>query len=241
MKESFKNILIVSAMQQELRLLLTEFNLPTKSIPKGSSIATKYKGCTIHFGVTGIGGKRAEEKFTTILRHINHIDFVLLVGICGAVDPTLCVGDIVIPQAVMNDHLSLLSTHSFAMIAQKGILFSAQKLCGFREKQALVRTHEAITAVDMEAFFIVKKAHEKNIPVFIVKTVSDALTFSFPAEKLIQEGLFRMSFLKSIYAVMRTPIDFFKLITLRKHIKKAFEKNAAYVASFLRSEIWNHL
>jgi adenosylhomocysteine nucleosidase len=142
--------------------------------------ARELKHVSIH--VSGVGRIRARRTIEEVLRDPLP-GRVIAAGFCGALVPTLRVGDVVrSPRIVTVDHL----------IADPA------------EKRRLAELHIA-DAVDMESSAIAEACAAKGVPFLAVRAVSDAsdTTLSPQLVKLLAGG--NVSVWRACLALLRTP------------------------------------
>jgi nucleoside phosphorylase len=246
-KKIYHNILIIGAMRQEVEPLLKESTVSSAALKKGSIVAGKYDGKTIRFIITGIGERNATETIRNVLREVPHSDVAFVIGICGAVDKRFKVGDIFIPESVVDsngDVILLTSEHRNSAITEisggnvyiGGTLMTVNKLFMHNDKRKIARFYPDARAVDMESYPVVKELSEKGIPAMVIKSVSDKLTFPFPHEHAIKKCLFTNIFPNIIPGLMLHPFELLKVCLLRRNVDRAIKCNLFYLKELLRSK-----
>jgi nucleoside phosphorylase len=129
--------------------------------------------------LTGVGRRSIEEWFATDL---DEYLGVLLLGYCGAVAPALQVGDLVMPQQVMNEFRDEVEIDPVAVPvkASVGSMLTVDRLVREqKEKAQLARAFGAET-IDMETFHAARRAREKGVALVVLKAVADGLTDDLP-------------------------------------------------------------
>ena len=98
-------------------------------------------------------------------------DAVVIAGLCGALDPTLRPGDLVVASEVRAEGETLLCATDLAELlgARVGPVVSLDHVAGRDEKHALAET--GAVAVDMESFWLARAAGGR--PVAVVRAVVD--------------------------------------------------------------------
>jgi adenosylhomocysteine nucleosidase len=107
------------------------------------------------------------------LKEKQNVDALISTGLCGALDPALRVGDVVVPAgAVIETHLKCArgAVHSIDHVAVTSL-----------EKRTLRNATGAI-AVDMEAAAVQKKAAEWGLPFVCIRAVSDRAGDTLPLD-----------------------------------------------------------
>jgi nucleoside phosphorylase len=133
---------------------------------------------------TGVGPAKAAAGAGLIARQANCREVVLL-GAAGALDPCLRVGDIVVADAVVNmsgERIALTTPFSkniysclcaAGMPAQAGTVLGGGRFVHKKaEKASLHRTSGART-VDMESMAFVRLLSRMNIPLCVIRVISD--------------------------------------------------------------------
>jgi len=107
------------------------------------------------------------------LREKKNVDAMISTGLCGALDPALRVGDIVVPAGAAFGTQSAYvqgAVHSIDHVAVTSL-----------EKRALRNATGAI-AVDMEAAAVERKATEWKLPFLCIRAVSDRAGDTLPLD-----------------------------------------------------------
>ena len=139
-----------------------------------------FKDVSIH--VTGVGRSRAGRAAGELLRNSSRPRLVIAAGFCGALVPTLRVGDVVTERILTVDHL----------------------VSDPAEKRRLAAMHHA-DAVDMESAAIVAACAARGVPFRMVRAVSDTVDTALSPElvRLLSGG--KVSVLKACRALVRRP------------------------------------
>jgi adenosylhomocysteine nucleosidase len=101
------------------------------------------------------------------------VDRILSIGFCGALDPTLRIGDIVVSGEVPKGLQA--SFVQGAVVSVDRVAFTAQEKCELR-----AATGAAV--VEMESAAIAQKAREWNVPFGCVRVVSDVAGDDLPLD-----------------------------------------------------------
>jgi adenosylhomocysteine nucleosidase len=125
-----------------------------------------------HLIANGVGMKRAAAAVDKALAEFP-IDAVISTGFCGALDPALQVGDIVIGSEVVN------GTRRYAASKPRsdrphhtGVVLSFGHIVQTAAEKSRLRATGAI-AVEMEAAGVAERAAARNLPIYCIKAVSD--------------------------------------------------------------------
>jgi adenosylhomocysteine nucleosidase len=143
---------------------------------------------------------------------------LLSVGLAGACDPSLRVGDIVRAGVVIDTQ----SGERYSNTQFSQILASAPAIASVKEKQRLNESYRA-SAVDMEAATVGRIARGHDLHFQAIKVISDDANFELEelARFATQNGQFR-EFTFAAYSVVR-PRLWSKLVDLSRNSKVATE------------------
>jgi adenosylhomocysteine nucleosidase len=165
----------------------------------------------------GMGATRAALAVQAAMS-IRPITAVLSVGLAGACDPSLHVGDIVRAGVVVDTQ----SGKRFSNSQFKQILVSTPAIASVHEKQRLYSSYQA-SAVDMEAATVARIAQAHSLPFQAIKVISDDATFELKelARFATHDGQFREAAFAA-YSVAR-PQLWTKLFQLAGNSKRALQ------------------
>jgi adenosylhomocysteine nucleosidase len=165
----------------------------------------KIKIISTHSGIrflcvrSGVGAENAAVAAGWLVDH--GVAALAVVGVSGGLDPALRIGDLVIPEIVVqagqggirdkrvsdgsiaDPIISLLMSKGITV--HRGILLTAANpALTPREKSALFITYDA-QAVDMESASVFRVAHDQNLPFLVIRSICDTATTDIPT-KLFQ-------------------------------------------------------
>ncbi|HXD87439.1 MAG TPA: hypothetical protein VN641_13165 [Urbifossiella sp.] len=167
----------------------------------------------VRIAVSGVGRDRARRCVEAVLAATTP-SLVIAAGFCGALRPTLRVGDIVeSPRIITVGHL----------------------VSGTAEKRRLAELHDA-DAVDMESAAVQDLCAERNVPFRAIRVVSDAVDTALSPElvRLLSGG--KVSVWKALAALRRRPALLGEFLRLGRDTKLAARKLCdALVAQIARS------
>jgi adenosylhomocysteine nucleosidase len=152
-------------------------------------------------------------------------------GLCGALDPALGVGDIVIADGVVADdgHLPTDPAWTVALRAalpdcRAGLVVGGDAIVGSPQAKAALRQVSGAAIVDMESHAVAKAARSANLPFAVIRAVSDTAAFALP--RAAQAG-FRPDGDPDVGAVigglLRRPWELPALIRTAVDAEKAFK------------------
>jgi adenosylhomocysteine nucleosidase len=164
-------------MEEELEPVQRALGMTAAQPDVTAEIRGLHGGITIITVVTNIGlaaAQRATEELFS--RHGDFIDHLFVVGIAGAYDPGLHVGDVLIPEAVVDqrDGIARLPVNLSSRVAS-GVIYSTDRTSYDADYYALLQRNKA-SLVDMESGAIAAVCERNNCPVTIVRAVSDKIS-----------------------------------------------------------------
>jgi adenosylhomocysteine nucleosidase len=165
----------------------------------------------------GMGPARATLAVQAALS-IKPITVLISVGLAGACDPSLHVGDIVRAGVVVDSQ----SGERFSNPEFEQVLVSTPSIASVPEKQRLYASYQA-SAVDMEAATVARIAAAHNLRFQAIKVISDEATFELKdlARFATRDGQFREAAFAA-YSAAR-PHLWAKLFHLAGNSKRALQ------------------
>ncbi len=147
--------------------------------PAAGSITTYAMGRgAVGLLISGIGARRARAAAERLCAQF-HPHYLMSLGVCGAVDDRLAVGDLVVADRVLRggDSVALISPHTEDALA-------AARQAGCNTHLGAVRTFDrpllsrrrlgaGVLAADMEGYAVAEVAWEHGLPMVVVKAISD--------------------------------------------------------------------
>jgi adenosylhomocysteine nucleosidase len=207
---------IIAALPREVKHLVRgwqQHHLPGKIIAYTNDLAV--------VACAGMGPARATFAVQAALS-LKPVTALFSVGLAGACDPTLKVGDIVRAGTVVDTR----SGERFSDPQFKDVLVSSASIASVKEKLRLYTSYGA-HAVDMEAATVARIAQAHEIGFHAIKVISDDATFELQelARFATQDGQFReVAF--ATHAALR-PQMWSKLIHLAGNSKRALQSLTA--------------
>jgi adenosylhomocysteine nucleosidase len=173
---------IIAALPREVKHLVRgwqEHKLPNKTIVYTNDFAV--------VACAGMGPARATLAVQAAMA-LMPVTALLSVGLAGACDPSLHVGDIVRAGVVVDTQ----SGERYDNSQFKQILVSTPAIASIREKQRLYESYWA-SAVDMEAATVARIARAHSLYFQAIKAISDDATFELQelARFATPDGQFR--------------------------------------------------
>jgi adenosylhomocysteine nucleosidase len=201
---------IIAALPREVNALVQCWK--RRRCPGGVVVYTD--GCAV-VACAGMGTARAELAVNAAMAAMP-ITHLLSVGLAGACDPGLRVGEIVRAGVVIDGETG----ETFEDERFKQVVVTTDAIAGVHEKERLLRIYGA-AAVDMEAAAVARLAREHDLGFAAIKAISDAADFEVEglsrfatADGQFREGAF------ALHAVLR-PAMWGKVIALGRNSSKA--------------------
>jgi hypothetical protein len=167
-----RRVAVLAAMPNELapfrrRLRLRRSSLDGRPVYVGTVGATEVVATT-----TGIGMQRATEVTEHVLRAVR-VDQLVVIGIAGGLDPNLTIGQVLVPEVVVDRTTGIGYRPSPPPWLQaKGKLVTCEEL--LVDKGALTAlARDGATAVDMETSSIGAVCEDKGCPWTVFRAISD--------------------------------------------------------------------
>jgi hopanoid-associated phosphorylase len=165
---------------------------------------------------------------------------VVSFGLCGALDPALAVGDVVIADGVLfggarhaTDSAWTAALYGALPSARRGDMASGDVIVASAAAKAALRRATGAVAVDMESHAVARAAAAAGIPFAVVRVVSDGAASALP--RAAQAG-FKADGEPDVAAVIRAlaarPWELPALIRTALDAEKAF-KSLAWAATAL--------
>ena len=181
-------ILVLTAVEPETRALARGLSLsPLLTVPFPA-----FGRGPLRIAPVGIGACRLTDRWAALLTGSER-PLVISAGLCGALDPALEVGDLVLCDSVIDRAGARLSVtasaHQRAVAAggaspAAGAMVSSSRVVTTPEAKAALRARTGGVAVDMESAAIVAAAAAHGCDSMIVRGVSDDARDSLPEELL---------------------------------------------------------
>lgn len=180
-------LLVISALKQEIKGLIDQFRPQTTEIKPGY-LSSRYwetvvNGNSIGFRVCGVGKKRSVKDISSLLNQIRPRQ-ILIIGFSGSLISSFSIGNIAIVESTQHEK----STISFDLDLTQKIehaLKNAQKPYRLGKAvtvESVVDTAKAKThlhstsqadCVDMESYHLASLAKIHHIPIAMIRVISD--------------------------------------------------------------------
>src|SRR5262245_14131350 len=179
-------LLGLTAVELEARALARELELPL--LPTFPFPA--FGHATLRVAPVGLRAVLCDSRWPSLLEGLG-APLVVSAGVCGALDPRLAPGDLVIPERVIDARGSSfqisVSHHHEALSrlsppACADALVTANRVVATAEAKASLFASSGAAAVDMESAIIVERAARAGYPALVVRAVSDDSRQNLPTE-----------------------------------------------------------
>lgn len=178
-------ILVLTAVELETRALARALSLP----PLPSLPFLAFGGGAFRIAPVGIGAGRLKERWPALLS-ASDCPLVVSAGVCGALDPRLHVGDLVVCDSVIDGggaRLSVTASASQRAAAQganasTGAMVSSSQVVATPQAKAALRAKTGGVAVDMESAAILETASRHGCASMILRGISDDARETLPEE-----------------------------------------------------------
>ena len=163
----------------------------------------------------GMGGAAARHATEAVIALYSPA-MVCSVGFAGALQPELKVGDLVVPQRVLDAR----DGSSAETAGGTGILVTVDFVAGKREKIRLAAAYNGLAA-DMEAAHVARGAQARGVPFSAVKAISDDFAFAMPPlQRFVgDDGQFQTS--RFVRFAMFRPLLWPQLVRLARNSRHA--------------------
>lgn len=213
---------IIAALPREVKHLVRGWQvhkLPNKIIAYTNDFSV--------VACAGMGSARATLALQAAMA-LKPVTTVISVGLAGACDPSLHVGDVVRAGVVIDSQ----SGERYNDSQFKQVLVSSPTIASVSEKQRLRESYGA-SAVDMEAATVARIAQAHGLAFHAIKAISDDATFELQelARFATHDGQFREAAFAA-YSVAR-PQLWSKLLSLAGNSKRAVQSLTAEIESQL--------
>jgi adenosylhomocysteine nucleosidase len=213
---------IIAALPREVKHLVhgwQEHRLPNRTVLYTNDLAV--------VACAGMGSARATLAVQAAMA-MKPVTALLSVGLAGACDPSLKIGDIVRAGIVVDTQ----SGERYSNSQFKQVLVSTPAIASVKEKQRLYESYRA-NAVDMEAATVARLAQACNLPFQAIKAISDDASFELQGldRFATQDGQFREAAFAA-YAVAQ-PRLWSKLFQLVGNSRRAIQSLTAELESQL--------
>lgn len=241
---------IIAALDDEIRLVSSKIAVDERIHVKPAMFMRGiYNKKEILLCCSGVGLEAMGNASQYMLKNF-HPALCLHVGYCGAADPSLASGDLVIASAIVDSQNDQrfepdagLIDQAQQIIKRKGLRASTGAIATVlnfipapHEKAFIGTKHESI-AIDMESSALASALSVAHIPYLVVRAVLDPLDHAIPdmGDSLDERG--RTSGVAFAGHMIRHPSDMLKLPQLEYFASQARHSIAAFVEAWITEEL----
>jgi len=167
-----RRVAVLAPMPSELRPLLRPLALRRAGPGPGALFAGAIGRVEVVAALTGIGTRAAASATRRIL-HAAAVDHLVVVGIAGGIGPGVAVGDLVVPERVLD--LASGAMHRPAPLGEapaRGTLATSDRLLVDPDEVAGLG-RQGVIAIDMETAAIGAVCEEQGCPWSVFRAISD--------------------------------------------------------------------
>jgi adenosylhomocysteine nucleosidase len=167
-----RRVAILAPMQSELRPFVRFLSLKRARSGAGALLSGAIGRVDVVATTTGIGTRAAARAAARMLDS-THVDHLIVVGIAGGIGPTVDIGDLVVPDLVID--LSTGTEHRPTLLgstAPRGTLVTSDELLVDPAEVAHLE-RQGVIAIDMETAAIAAVCEERHCPWSVFRAISD--------------------------------------------------------------------
>lgn len=230
-------ILLIAALRDEMKPTAKALGLPLHASPCTATINDR----KILALITGMGPQRMTAAVAQAI-DAHHPARLILLGFSGGLQPSLTTGHTITATTILTTQgqaidltgpLPRLHHADDSHDPATTLLTSDEIICDPAQKQSLGKQHRA-AAVDLESFHVAKLAADRQVPLTIIRAISDPADFALPAtigNWIHDDG--SPSIMKVLGSLLRNPFLLPVLLRLRKHTRIAAARLAGEVKAVL--------
>jgi adenosylhomocysteine nucleosidase len=176
-------------------------------------------------GIGAEAARRATEAAIALYRP----ELVISVGFAGALDPALKVGEVFLPNRVVDAR----DGSGVEVAGGRGVLVSAASVAGVEQKAKLSASYGA-QAVDMEAAAVARGAQARGVRFVAVKAISDESAFEVPSMDWFVDGRGQFHTGRFVISLTLRPWLWPRVIQLGRNSGKASRALCAELERYVR-------
>ena len=234
-RQTMTPLLVLTAVELEARVLARELELPL--LPAFPFPA--FGRATVTVASVGLRAALCDSRWPSLLGGLD-APLVVSAGVCGALDPRLAPGDVIIPDRVIDargrsrpisasHHREALSR--LPTLACTAPLVTANRVVATAEAKASLFASSGAAAVDMESAIIVERGVQAGYPTLVVRAVSDDSRQNVPAELVglvDSEGRLRVG--RALALTVTRPMTLPSAVGLGRRTRRALRAVAGVLA-----------
>jgi adenosylhomocysteine nucleosidase len=220
-------VLVLTAVELEARGLARHLGLTRIS----GSAWPHFAGGALEISCVGLRASQLRAR----AERLRSFDLVVSAGACGALAPELAVGDLVVPEVVVDRGGGRWPTARVRRLAAGGTLLSVDEVVETPAQKSRLWLETGARAVDMESAVILTWAVERGAPGAVVRAVSDTAERGIPAAlaaSVADDG--RVRPLRAVTAALARATTISGLMELRAGTEAALKTVAGALATLAR-------
>jgi adenosylhomocysteine nucleosidase len=220
-------VLVLTAIDVEARALARHLGLA----PVPGSTFPHFSAGALELATVGLRGARLTERAAAW--HVPEL--VVSAGACGALDPALSMGALVVPTVVLGPDGLRWPTATLPRLAPAGALLTVGDVIESAAQKARLWMETGALAVDMESAAILAWARQRGVPGAVVRGVSDDAERGIPAALAAAVGEDgRVRPLRAVAAALTRATTLGDLLGLRAGTDAALKSVAGALATLAR-------
>ncbi|MBI4638061.1 MAG: phosphorylase [Candidatus Rokubacteria bacterium] len=223
-----KGVLVLTAIDVEARGLARHLGVARVE----ASDWPHYRGGVLEVMSVGLRGSALDARAGVARRP----SLVVSAGTCGALDPDLAEGDVVVPEVVLTEEGPRAPTDPLPGLARVGALLTLRGMADTPARKARLWMETGALAVDLESAIILEWARARGLPAAVVRGVSDSAGRALPADLAAvvdPDGRVRTS--RAVRAALARPRALGDALALRRGTSAALANVAAALARIARA------
>ena len=221
-------VLVLTAIDVEARVLARHLGLP--AVP--GATFPHFSAGALELAAVGLRGARLSARAAAW----RVPEVVISAGVCGALDPALSVGALVVPTIVLGPDGARWPAAAVPRLTASGALLTVGDVVESAAQKARLWMETGALAVDMESAAILAWARERGVAGAVVRAVSDDAERGIPASLAAAVGEDgRVRPLRAVAAALARSTALGDLLELRAGTDAALKSVAAALAMLTRT------
>ncbi len=237
---------IVAAMRRELSGIEKALNRKSHIKMEGLDlIEGSYRDKELALATVGIGGQRSRE-MVTLLREKCKPEALVCMGYAGGASSQARAGDLVLYTEARRQDSSLTCSQGLLEKARKtlddaGLAYregpgaTVSEPISDPEAKRLIGEQLGVEAIDMESYPVVEAAAVFDLPVLVVRAITDTVDQRLPNFASILDSTGQVSTCRALTYAATHPLNIYPMVRLSRSSKIASGNLAIFAAGFLHA------
>ncbi len=229
---SLPPLLFIASDRREAQPWVSRWDSPHPlTLPVHWARAGKWRGRDVIAIANGVGADRAVAAIQAAQTIATHFSGIVSIGTCGALDPSLAIGNIIVATSVTDGQTTWPVLDPHGPPAHSGLAHSSPHIARLIEEKRKLRRSGAII-VEMEAAGVARAARELDVPFYCIRAVSDLADESFVIDFesfLMSDGRFNVPSLV-IHAMAHPIKGLSELLRLQRRTAAAAKQLGGFLA-----------